>query len=266
MEQTPHQFVSLARNQMHSCYKSRPILKIVVSVLFVILVNSVSAQEPQNTYTIHKIDAPMVINADWQKPVWQKIEPLELTHFMGDKPRHFPEVKAKVAYDDENIYLIWQVKDQYVRAVADKHQGPVFQDSCVEFFFIPDNLGGTEYFNLEMNCGGTMLFHHQDYNQPERVNITEEDIASMKVAHTLPRLIPEEIQEKTTWYLEYSIPFKILNNYYSSETPEPGAVWRANFYKCADKTSHPHWLTWSEVEHPTPRFHLPQFFGKLVFE
>jgi len=43
-------------------------------------------------------------------------------------------------------------------------------------------------------------------------------------------------------------------------------TWRANFYKCADSTSHPHWLTWSPVDHPTPHFHLPAFFGTLEFE
>jgi hypothetical protein len=40
----------------------------------------------------------------------------------------------------------------------------------------------------------------------------------------------------------------------------------ANFYKCADQTSHPHWLTWASVDYPQPKFHLPEFFGRLVFE
>ena len=37
-------------------------------------------------------------------------------------------------------------------------------------------------------------------------------------------------------------------------SPSPRAVWRVNFYKCADDTSHPHWLTWSPVELPDPKF------------
>lgn len=240
--------------------------KLVLSLLLEMAVLNLGAQDPAKTYVVRRIDGPVVLDADWQKPVWQNIESLTLEYHMGDKPDHFPEVTAKVAYDDQNIYLIWQVKDQYVKAVASEHQGPVFRDSCVEFFFIPDGLEGLEYFNLEMNCGGTMLFHHQDYNKPERVNITAEDIAKMLVAHSMPRLVPQEIEEKTTWYLEYSIPFEILKNYYQFEIPGSGAVWRANFYKCADHTSHPHWLTWSQVNNPKPKFHLPQFFGKLVFE
>ncbi len=239
-------------------------IQIVATVIYLLSVNLAVAQF--NTYKVHRLDQPIEIDANWDKPVWEKVTPMELSNYMGENPDHFPRVQAKVAYDDQNIYLIWRVEDQYIRAVAKEHQGPVFQDSCVEFFFIPDGLGGTEYFNLEMNCGGTMLFHHQDFNNPNKVNITDQDIATMKVAHSLPRLIQEEIQDETTWYLEYSIPFEILNNYYQFEKPSSGATWRANFYKCADKTSHPHWLTWSPVDFPTPRFHLPQFFGKLVFE
>jgi hypothetical protein len=50
------------------------------------------------------------------------------------------------------------------------------------------------------------------------------------------------------------------------EKPGPGVTWRANFYKCADKTSHPHWLTWAPVNYPKPKFHLPEYFGRIEFE
>ncbi|WP_084088461.1 carbohydrate-binding family 9-like protein [Fodinibius roseus] len=38
------------------------------------------------------------------------------------------------------------------------------------------------------------------------------------------------------------------------------------FYKIADKTSHPHYLSWALIEHPEPHFHLPEYFGTIVFE
>ena len=236
-----------------------------VTAIFCLLhINMAMAQ--LNTYQVHRLAHPLEVDADWDKSAWQQVNPIELSHYMGKKPDHFPRVQAKIAYDDHYIYLIWKVEDQYIRAVANAHQGPVYQDSCVEFFFIPDGLGGTEYFNLEMNCGGTMLFHHQDFGNPEKVNISNQDIGAMKVAHTMPRLVLDEIQKPTTWYLEYAIPFEMLRKYYQFEVPSSGDLWRANLYKCADKTSHPHWLTWSPVDFPEPRFHLPEFFGNLVFE
>lgn len=55
-------------------------------------------------------------------------------------------------YDNRNVYGLFQVKDQYVKAVAEKNQDQVCRDSCVEFFVKPAN--AERYFNFEMNCGG----------------------------------------------------------------------------------------------------------------
>jgi hypothetical protein len=46
-------------------------------------------------------------------------------------------------------------------------------------------------------------------------------------------------------------------------TIEKGNLWRANFYKCGDDTSHPHWAAWSPVDELN--FHLPRCFGRLGF-
>ncbi|MCH8859253.1 MAG: hypothetical protein IID54_06710 [Proteobacteria bacterium] len=40
--------------------------------------------------------------------------------------------------------------------------------------------------------------------------------------------------------------------------------WRGNFYKCGDKTSHPHWGMWSPITNRLS-FHQPALFGDLVF-
>jgi hypothetical protein len=49
------------------------------------------------------------------------------------------------------------------------------------------------------------------------------------------------------------------------QPPAPGVRWRANFYKCAEHNSHPHWLMWAPIDFPKPNFHLPEFFGTLEF-
>ena len=41
---------------------------------------------------------------------------------------------------------------------------------------------------------------------------------------------------------------------------------RANFYKCGDKTAHPHYLSWSPIDTPKPDFHRPDFFGELLLD
>lgn len=217
-------------------------------------------------YQVLRAESPVEINADWDKDVWKKVEPIDIQLFMGEEPAHKPMTQAKLLYDDENIYVIFRVEDQYVRAVNADNPKIVCQDSCVEFFFTPGTDLKKGYFNIEVNCGGTMLFQCQVDPRGESQILKDYEGEGVEIAHSLPETVDPEIKEPTTWTLEYRLPYKAIEKYSEVEKPAPGVVWRANLYKCGDKTSHPHWLTWSFVDFPRPNFHLPEFFGTLRFK
>ncbi len=88
---------------------------------------------------------------------------------------------------------------------------------------------------------------------------------SSRVAHTLPARVDPELDGPVTWQVGYRIPWRMLRAYAAVTPPAPGVLWRANFYKCADSSSHPHWLTWAPIEWPKPDFHRKEFFGTLAF-
>lgn len=202
----------------------------------------------------------------WDERPWQDIPAELLRNHMGKKPDHFPKVGVKVAYDNKAVCLMFRVEDRYVRATATAHQADVYKDSCVEFFFSPGSDLSKGYFNLEMNCGGAMLFHFQMQPGKDRIVIPESECLKITNVHSLPRIVDPEIEKPVTWTVAYRIPIALLEIYCQVITPAPQAVWRVNFYKCADDTSHPHWLTWSPVDLPEPNFHHPQSFGILQFE
>jgi hypothetical protein len=184
---------------------------------------------------------------------------------MGQRPEHLPNTRVKAVYDDDHLYVLFRVEDRYIKAVAQGHQSPVYQDSCVEFFFTPGTDLSQGYFNLEVNCGGTVLFQHQTARGKDTIRIADDDVDMIMVAHSMPAVIAREIQEPRAWMLEYRLPLSVIGKYAPLTRPRPGAVWRANFTKCADHTSHPHWLTWSAIDRPTPDFHRPEYFGELIF-
>ena len=219
----------------------------------------------QNVLNVPKLEAAVQIDAQWDKAPWRGIEANILAFHMGDAPAHSPKVQFKVAYDEEAIYVIYQVHDKYVIAVADGYQGAVYKDSCVEFFFTPGEDVSLGYLNLEMNCGGTALFNFQTKPWINRREIDKVDFNQITVAHSLPEIVNPEIKDSLTWTVEYRIPFSIIEKNAPTVRPQPGVKWRANFYKCADNSSHPHWLTWSHVDFSRPNFHLPEFFGILQF-
>lgn len=208
----------------------------------------------------------MLVDTKWEGSFWKDIPSESLQNYMGDQPEHVPATEVKIAYDSSAVALIFRVEDRYVRAVASGYQDNVCCDSCVEFFFTPGSDISAGYFNLEVNCGGTKLFHFQPEPRTDQVLIPEEDGDQIEVFHSLPRIVDPEITEPITWTVACRIPFDILEKYCSMVRPETDVVWRANFYKCATLTSHPHWLTWAPVDSEKPNFHVPGSFGELRFK
>ena len=226
----------------------------------------VAGKEKPMTYQVQRVAQPIAIDGNWDKPAWAAIQPLDLTYYMGERPEHLPRVQAKLAYDDKAVYVIFRVEDKYVRAVAEKHQGMVCRDSCAEFFFTPGTDVKKGYFNLEMNCGGAMLLNFQTIPR-QGTPIAPADIDSIQVKASMPRIVEPERVGQTVWTIEYRVPLDMLPKYMPEAVmPAPGVTWRANFFKCGDRTSHPHWLTWSYVERPRPDFHVPECFGTLEFK
>jgi len=222
--------------------------------------------EGQYTYSVRRIEEPPQINSEWDKEIWENTRQVTLDNYMGDRPGHFPLTEVKVCYDEDHLYVIFRVYDKYVKATETKIHGKVWMDSCVEFFFSPGADNEKDYFNFEVNCKGVFLFQYHTGNGKTKGFVSAKEYEKIRVSHSLERNVEQEIEEPVEWLVEYSIPFSVLSEYMKVDKPGPGVSWRANFYKCADKSSHPHWLTWAPVDYPEPRFHLPEFFGRLDFE
>jgi hypothetical protein len=215
-------------------------------------------------YNVAKLNSPIVIDADWNKTAWQGVDSIMLENRMGDLPDFVPITHVKMLYDDLNVYVIFKVQDRFVRIVTNEINGPVWEDACAEFFFSPDMAAPLKYFNLETTGGGTPLMCYNTFPL-ELHYLDTTDIQEIEMAHSLPELVPNEITDSVTWTLEYKVPLELLEKYANVTRPAPGINWMANFYKCASNNSNHHYYTWAKVVSPNPNFHLPQYFGKLVF-
>lgn len=217
-------------------------------------------------YKVVRFNDSLTIDGNWNKAEWENVEAVELNFFKGKKPEFNHKVQAKIMYDDKYIYVIFKVYDKYVSCLTEEINGPVWQDACVELFFAPDENYPKRYFNLEINGSGVPLM---SYNKVARKNIRRldvEDIRKIEIVGSLPKPVTPEIQEPITWTLEYKIPMEMLVKYAPITKPEKGVTWRANFYKIAHKSSHPHYITWSDLGFDGPEFHRPEYFGVLEFD
>ena len=171
-----------------------------------------------------------------------------------------PEVFFRIAHTGDAILLHYKVKENSARARYSKDDDPVYKDSCVEFFVSPAN--DNIYYNLECNCIGTLLFRGKENG--------EREIAPAGIPALIDRWASlgntpfEEHTGEIEWEVALVLPYAAFFKHQISSLD--GKTVRANFYKCGDDLPVPHFLSWNPIEAEKPNFHLPQFFGTLLFE
>ncbi len=216
-------------------------------------------------YIIHAVDAPPEMTGLWNGPAWQHVHPLDIASFRPEGSSHHPVTQCKLQHSVEGLSGIFQVKDRFVRCVNTEFQSEVYLDSCVEIFLQPKS--GAGYFNFEFNCGGALLAYH--VIDPGRANgkfkdyvvLSDRVDSQIKRFHTLSATVNPEVIEPLDWYLEFFIPYSVMESYVGPIDRQ--ATWRGNLFKCGDETSHPHWGAWSAVDELN--FHRPDNFGFLHF-
>jgi len=219
-------------------------------------------------YTIRKALDLTKLEFDWADPGWAAAETLEVSQFRPESSSHRPRTRARLLYDAQGIWGLFQVHDRYVRCMRTDYGSEVWKDSCVELFVQPKADAG--YFNFEFNCGGAFLCSY--IVDPTRTpdgfkefkKVPAEIGRQIQVRTSLPRVVEPEIADPLIWSLRFSIPFRLMEQYVGSLGNPSGQSWRGNFFKCAEDNSHPHWAAWSPVDEFN--FHLPRCFGALRLE
>jgi hypothetical protein len=171
-----------------------------------------------------------------------------------------PDVSVQIAYNENELFLRYKVNEQSVKAEITEHNGPVWTDSCVEFFLSPE--GNDEYYNLEMTCIGTALLGFRKKGEPA-IHATAKQIESIRRISSLGHSpFPEQIMN-THWDITIAIPWEA---FFKHTLKPQGKKMRGNFYKCGDNLSVPHFVSWTRIKTEKPSFHVPECFGGLEFE
>ena len=143
-----------------------------------------------------------------------------------------------------------------LRALNTEDNGSQWEDSCVEVFI--ENPDGSEYYNFEINPIGKILAAKGPGREGRVKRPAEEMEEILRIARFEG---PQEYAGGIwDWRVTVLIPFELVG----ADPENLPEKLRANFYKCGDKTAHPHFLSWNPVGTPSPDFHRPEFFGELV--
>lgn len=184
---------------------------------------------------------------------------IDTVDWPSDYP-YCPDVKFAIAHKGDCLLLHYKVEEDCVRAVSGADLGPVWEDSCCEFFCCPDTEGG--YYNLEANCIGTVLL----CNGKGRENRTPASHRTLADIDRWASLGCEPFgtrDGRQAWELALAVP--VSSFFRHTLKSLSGQTVSANFYKCGDKTRQPHFLSWNPISLPAPDFHCPEFFGEVTF-
>ncbi len=169
-----------------------------------------------------------------------------------------PKVQFAIFHDGDTIYLHYAVSEDYTLAKVKEDNGEVWTDSCVEFFLKLDDSG---YYNFEFTAiGRGLVGFRQDKNSA--AHATPE---IMSLIRRTPSLGTANFEEKQGchWDLILEIPKEAL--FAHKLDTLSGIEAKANFYKCGDNLTVPHFISWNPINTSTPNFHLTEFFGELEF-
>lgn len=191
------------------------------------------------------------ISAVTGEPVWAEIPVLRIDHILW-KPDCGITASAQICHDEQYLYVHLRATEAKIRAEYTAPLSPVHQDSCLEFFFMPED--EDRYFNFEINPNGCL---HIGFGRGrrDRVVLFREDMREMFAIRTG--------RTPDGWEASYRIPLSFLRLFQPGFT-FTGAL-RANVYKCGDLTEQEHYLSWHPVTSARPDFHRPEDFGRMVF-
>ena len=173
-----------------------------------------------------------------------------------------PEVSFRMFHTGDWLMIRFDVAENYTAALVTEDNGQVWTDSCVEFFIAPDE---GLYYNFETTCIGRMLLSGRKSRTEDVQPAPAEVLASVKRLPTYPFGEPfAEREGDNRWSLTLAIPPQALFRH--ALTDWSGLTARMNLYKCGDKLSHPHFLSWRPIQTGSPDFHRPEFFEEVTFE
>ena len=171
-----------------------------------------------------------------------------------------PDVAFTIAHNSKNLLLQYRVKENEILAAVTADNGEVWTDSCVEMFISFDN---KHYYNAEFTCIGKALLGY-------RVFGGHAEHAHTEVMQSIVRLpsLGTANREKEIGSFDWTLTLVIPSSAFwkSNITTFDGLQVKGNFFKCGDKLTVPHFVSWTTIDTPSPSFHQPQFFGELDFE
>jgi len=220
-----------------------------------------------NSYKVNKVDQhsfTLTASNDIRTKaglmsLWNTVPTAQVNCYPWDENGYKPEMSAKMVHDNTALYLHLEAIEHLdcMRTICTNHNEPVYEDSCMELFLMPDPKHQGQYMNFEFNSAGCLLLAIGEDRFGRKIIYDNRDILEIRTSSQITT-------ESCLWTVECKIPFSFLKEHFGPLELTSGSSLRANFHKCGDKTLKPHYGCWNPIGTANPDFHISRYFGELI--
>ena len=190
-------------------------------------------------------------------PAWENCEPVRIEQYWSGEPA--------AASRHAEARLCWSGEALHVRFVGEQHEPLIVADNPIldrktlglwdrdvcEIFVAPDPAHPERYFEFEAGPTGEWV----DLGIVITPSGRETDWDFNSGMTTAARLDGNRLTVGIRVPWSDSIP-----------RPKAGDLWRVNIFRCVGPEAPDRYLAWRPTRTPEPNYHVPEAFGRLVFE
>ncbi|MBO5416955.1 MAG: carbohydrate-binding family 9-like protein [Clostridia bacterium] len=162
---------------------------------------------------------------------------------------------AKTGDEKSGLYIHLFCEEKNPVSIETQLDGKVYEDSCMEFFFTMRDIsaGDIGYINIECNSLGISRISFGE-GRHGRVFLGELGIERFPISVNIGN---------EGWEILVFVPESSLKKIFGLSDISEDTVMRGNFYKCDENAGAP-FGSWSPIASPSPDFHRPESFGRIV--
>ncbi len=206
--------------------------------------------------------APPTIDGRLDDPAWQGVQATEtFVDTMTGAPAS-PGTVARMVWDEEHLYVAFEVEDDYLRATLTGHDAHLWEQDTVEIMLDPGG-DGRNYFELQLSpTQETFDTRYDSRRVPQPFGHVRWD-SGMRGA-TVVRGTVNDDQDDEGYVAEMAIPWSAFRaGSPPAEPPRDGEQWRIALYVLDARRQGRGGVGWSPPL--VGDFHVPERFGRVIF-
>jgi alpha-galactosidase len=184
---------------------------------------------------------------------WESAPAIHFNHdWQGKNANPKLETEVRLLWTQDTLYLRFLARYRSITIFFDAEpsgrRDQLWDRDVVEVFLQPAGSEARRYKEFEVSPNGFWIDldiapgekHDLQSGLRRRVNLDE---------------------KRKTWKAELALPMKSLAEHF-----DPAVAWRVNFYRVEGPREPRFYSAWRPTRTPVPNFHVPESFGKLLFE